>query len=78
MPALPRGLRLVAALPAPVGEAVVWRSLASTGEGKAWTLTAAFREFSDGRQDFPAVSEQDADVLEVLIGEGPRHRQVYT
>jgi hypothetical protein len=66
----------VAALPAPVGEAVAWRSLASTGEGKAWTLTAAFREFSDGRQYFPAVPEQDADVLELLIGKMGKDRDV--
>jgi hypothetical protein len=50
--------------------------LASTGEGKAWTLTAAFREFSDGRQYFPAVPEQDADVLEVLIGKMGKNRDV--
>jgi hypothetical protein len=54
--------------PAPVGE-VVWRSLASTSGGKGLDADGDISgEFGDGRQDFPAVPEQDADVLEVLIG----------
>jgi hypothetical protein len=31
-------------------------------------LRATFRELSDGSKYFPTVPEQDADVLEVLIG----------
>ena len=33
-------------------------------------------ELSDGRQYFPAVPEQDADVLEVLIGKMGKNRDV--
>jgi hypothetical protein len=39
-------------------------------------LTALSGEFSDGRQYFPAVPEQDADVLEVLIGKMGKDRDV--
>ena len=40
------------------------------------TLTATFREVNDGRQYFPAVPEQDADALEVLIGKMRKDRDV--
>jgi hypothetical protein len=51
------------------GGSVVWRFLASTSGGKGL-------DADGGRQYFPAVPEQDADVLEVLIGKVRKDRDV--
>jgi hypothetical protein len=51
--------------------------LPSPAEEKAWTLTATVpARFSGGRQYFSAVPEQDAEVLEVLIGKMGKDRDV--